>query len=142
METINLAPIGYVRRGSANETPAQSSEAMGEKGHIEILPEFQEGLKDLDGFSHIIVIYYFHMSNGHKLSVKSFKTGEEHGVFATRSPLRPNALGFSILKVSKIKNNTIGVDYLDIFDNTPILDIKPYVAKFDSRENTSSGWLS
>jgi len=121
--------------------PIQPIGAKGIKGEIELFQEFQEGLKDLEGFSHIIVLYDFHKSKDFKLIVKPFLDNETHGVFATRAPKRPNSIGLSILKLNKVVKNILYVENVDILDETPILDVKPYVSKFDSVEEERNGWL-
>jgi len=121
--------------------PIQSSLAQGVQGKIVILPEYVEGLKDLDGFSHIILLYHFHKVDRHKLVVKPFLDDKPHGVFATRAPQRPNQIGLSIVKLVQVEGNILHVDNIDILDGTPLLDIKPYVPMFDQYESTSMGWL-
>lgn len=112
------------------------------KGKLEIFQQYQKALKDLAGFSHIICIYFFDMV---KLPVplqsKPFLIDEIKGVFAIRTPFRPNPIGFSILKLIEIKGNTIYVNNLDILDKTPVIDIKPYIPQFDVRESSKIGWL-
>ena len=121
--------------------PIQSVFSKGSKGWIEILPEYTDGLKDLDGFSHIFLIYHFHKSSGHSNLVKPFLDDEKRGVFSTRAPRRPNPIGLSIVKLEQIEDNKLFIRDVDIIDGTPLLDIKPYVERFDSRENARSGWL-
>ena len=99
------------------------------------------GLKDLDGFSHAIVIYYFHQSQKEKVVGKSFLEAKKHGIFAIRSPHRPNHIGLSVIKIEKIKDNKLHFSEVDVLDGTPVLDIKPYVRHFDIRDNVVSGWL-
>ncbi len=140
---ISLKPIGIIhtRFKSLKGIPIQSSLSES-NGTIEIFPEYQAGLKDLDGFSHMYCLYFFDMV---KLPVplisKPFLDNESRGVFAIRTPFRPNPLGLSILEVQGIKENLIHVKNVDILDNTPILDIKPYISEFDSIESYKIGWL-
>ena len=113
--------------------PIQGKFENGVRGTIQLFSEYQAGLKDIEGFSHLILIYYFNRSKEEKLVGKPFLEDKEHGIFATRSPHRPNHIGFSIVRLKKVKGNTIIFSEVDILDGTPLLDIKPYVAHFDSR---------
>lgn len=108
---------------------------------MKLFPEYEEGLKDLDGFSHLILIYYFDRAKGENLVGKPFLEDQPHGIFAIRSPNRPNHLSLSIVRVRKIEENIITFTEVDMLDNTPLLDIKPYISHFDSRENVRNGWL-
>jgi tRNA (adenine37-N6)-methyltransferase len=122
-------------------TPIQPTAAEGVEGKIILEPSYIEGLKDLEGFSHIIVLYFFHKSGDFSLSVKPFMDDTSHGVFATRASARPNAIGLSILKLIRIEKNVLCVSDMDIVDGTLLLDIKPYVPAFDARNNVRVGWL-
>jgi tRNA-Thr(GGU) m(6)t(6)A37 methyltransferase TsaA len=142
-EKICFRPIGVIHTPfkTLKGIPIQS--LMSEtNGHIEIFPEYQPGLKDLSGFSHIYCLYYFDMV---KLPVplqsKPFLANELKGVFAIRTPFRPNPIGISILQILEISENIISVNHVDILDGTPILDLKPYVAQFDNVITTKVGWL-
>ena len=139
--TYNTIGIVHSPHKSIEGIPIQPIGAKGIKAEIEIFEEFQEGLKDLEGFSHIIVLYHFHKSKDFKLIVKPFLDNETHGVFATHAPNRPNSIGLSVLRLIKIIRNVIHVENVDILDETPVLDIKPYVSKFDSVEEEKNGWL-
>jgi tRNA (adenine37-N6)-methyltransferase len=121
--------------------PIQATASKGTKGTVEIYPQYKEGLVDLDGFSHIILLYHFHLVKDASLMVKPFLDDKFHGVFATRSPARPNAIGISIVQLLKIENNTLLIEDLDIVDETPVIDIKPYVPKFDCRKTVEIGWF-
>ncbi|MBN1502306.1 tRNA (N6-threonylcarbamoyladenosine(37)-N6)-methyltransferase TrmO [Candidatus Woesearchaeota archaeon] len=136
-----MKPIGIIRTEfqTKDNIPIQGR-LFKHKGKIEVFPEYQEGLKDLDGFSHIILIYKFHKSKGYKLRVKPFLENREKGVFATRAPRRPNPIGLTIVKLIKITDNIIEVEGVDMLDKTPLLDIKPYVPQFD-HEDIKIGWL-
>jgi tRNA-Thr(GGU) m(6)t(6)A37 methyltransferase TsaA len=123
-------------------TPIQPPGAKNVKGSIEVFPEFCEGLLDLDGFSHIILLYHFHKVKESKLTVKPYMDKSSRGVFSTRIPGRPNPIGLSIVKLLEIKDCTVSIEEVDILDGTPLLDIKPYVPEFDQREATRIGWLS
>jgi tRNA-Thr(GGU) m(6)t(6)A37 methyltransferase TsaA len=122
-------------------TPIQPTASVDNEGQIEIFPEFTEGLQDLENFSHIFLIYHFHLSKKASLKVKPFMDENEHGIYATRAPSRPNSIGISIVRIDKIENNILYVKDVDIIDGTPLLDIKPYVPEFDMRKLTKSGWL-
>ena len=98
-------------------------------------------MKDLDKFNHCILIYYFHKSDKETIEGKPFLEDEKHGIFAIRSPHRPNHIGFSVVKIQRIQGNKLYFTQVDMIDGTPLLDIKPYVKHFDSREDVISGWL-
>ncbi len=115
--------------------------ASGVRGTVEIYPEYAEGLRDLDGFSHVYLLYVFHLAGPPKLQVKPFLDNQERGVFATRSPRRPNALGMSLVKLISCKDLILEVDGIDILDGTPLLDIKPYVSRFEQHEDARFGWV-
>jgi tRNA-Thr(GGU) m(6)t(6)A37 methyltransferase TsaA len=140
---INYNPIGYVHSPikTIEGAPIQPIGADNITGFIELDRSLIDGLKDLDGFSHIIVLYHFHESKEPQLLCKPFLDNIEHGIFAIRGPNRPNAIGFSIVSNIKIEENIIHIGNVDILDGTPVLDIKPYVHEFDSLTNTKSGWL-
>jgi len=144
MEEIIYSPIGIIRSpyNETEGTPIQTTGARGVGGTVEILPECVEGLKDLDGFSHIILIYHFHLSKGYSLTVKPFLDDTPRGVFATRAPKRPNSIGFSVVRLVKIEGTTLDIEGVDIVDSTPLLDIKPYVPEFDAKEAERIGWLA
>ncbi|MGQ8336129.1 tRNA (N6-threonylcarbamoyladenosine(37)-N6)-methyltransferase TrmO [Sunxiuqinia sp. A32] len=143
MAAITFHPIGTIFSEHKNPegTPIQFSGAKDHLGTIEIFPEFIEGLADLDGFSHLILIYYLHKIKTPKLTVKPFMDDFQHGVFATRSPSRPNQLGLSIVRLNKVEANKLFIQGLDILNETPLLDIKPYVPQFDSIQAEKIGWL-
>jgi len=144
MEEISYRPIGVIRSPykETEGTPIQTTGAKGVGGTVEILPECAEGLKDLDGFSHIILIYHFHLSKGYSLTVKPFLDDAPRGVFATRAPKRPNAIGLSVVRLVKIEGATLHIEDVDIVDSTPLLDIKPYVPEFDGKKAERIGWLA
>ena len=122
--------------------PIQPSSALGIEGWIEIDPPYVEGLKDLEGFSHLILVYYFHRAGPTQLLVTPFLDNEPRGVFATRAPSRPNPLGISVVELKSIEKNLLHISNVDILDGTPLLDIKPYVPEFDHCEKVRRGWLS
>ncbi len=139
---IQYKPIGVIHSEHiiADETPIQPAYAKGCRGRAEIFPEYEEGLRDLDGFSHIYLIYHFHRSKSVKLTVKPFLQDVERGVFATRAPSRPNAIGLSIVELVSREGNILYLDGVDILDGTPLLDIKPYIARFDCVQTLRNGW--
>jgi len=140
---LTYSQIGIIHspHKSIEGIPIQPVGAKGIKAEIEIYKEFQEGLKDLEGFSHIIVLYDFHKSKGFELLVKPFLDDEKHGVFATRAPKRPNSIGLSVLKLNKIVKNILFIENVDILDGTPVLDIKPYTSRFDFVMDERNGWI-
>ena len=143
MNDIILKPIGTIHSPfkDAKGTPIQSSVASNVDGSIEILNEYITGLKDLEGFSHIILIYYFHLAKESGLHQRPFMDGKSRGVFSIRSPSRPNPVGISVVRLKEIKGNILYISELDIIDGTPLLDIKPYVPEFDSYNVEKIGWL-
>jgi tRNA-Thr(GGU) m(6)t(6)A37 methyltransferase TsaA len=122
--------------------PIQPSGALGIKGTVELFAEYSSGLKDIDGFSHIILVYHFHLSRGYALETRPFLDEAIHGVFATRAPARPNPIGISVVRLVGIEDNILHIEDMDIVDGTPLLDIKPYIPDFDWREAERTGWLS
>ena len=136
MRPIGVIHSPYTEKG---QTPIQPSRSQA-PGSVEVYPEFAEGLQGLEGFSHIIILYIFHQSKGYSLRVKPFLDHQDHGLFATRYPYRPNPLGLSIVRVEGIQAYILNVADIDVLDGTPLLDIKPYVPDFDVRENARTGW--
>ena len=120
--------------------PIQPPGAEGIKGTVEIKEEFSEGLQDLERFSHVILFYHFHKSEGYSLTVIPFLDNEPHGLFTTRAPRRPNGIGMSVVKLTGIENNILQIENVDILDGTPLLDIKPYIPDFDVFEVEKTGW--
>ena len=143
MKEIIYKPIGIIHSPfkKTKGTPIQPIAAKDTEGVIEVYPEYSEGLLDLDGFSHIILLFHCHLSNKMFLKVKPYMDDIEHGVFSTRAPSRPNSIGLSIVSLVKIEKNLLYIKEIDIVDETPLLDIKPYIEKFDYRENSKKGWL-
>jgi tRNA-Thr(GGU) m(6)t(6)A37 methyltransferase TsaA len=144
MEKIEYVPIGIVRSPfkTVAGTPIQPVGAKGVRGRIELREEFIPGLKDLEGFSHLILIYHFHLSRGFDLEVKPFLDTERRGVFATRAPKRPNSIGISVVKLLSIEGGCLTIEDVDVLDGTPLIDIKPYVPQFDSKDNCEIGWFA
>jgi tRNA-Thr(GGU) m(6)t(6)A37 methyltransferase TsaA len=122
-------------------TPIQPEGARGIDGKVEVFQELAEGLEDIEGFSHIILIYHFHLSRGSSLLERPFMDDVEHGVFSMRGPSRPNPIGISVVRLIKKEGNILHVKDVDIVNGTPLLDIKPYVPEFDVREVEKIGWL-
>ena len=143
MQEIIIKPIGIIHSPykNAKGIPIQGKFKDQAEAFAEIDKKYQTGLKDLDGFSHAILIYHFHNQKKEKLSAQPYLEKQEHGIFAIRSPYRPNRIGFSIVKIKKIIDNKLYFTEVDVFDGTPLIDIKPYVEYFDKRENVKSGWV-
>ncbi len=140
---IEYRPIGLIHTPFKQREgmPIQPSRGRGVRGTVEVAPEYADGLTDLDGFSHVVLIYHFHQSRGFDLRVTPFLDTQKRGLFATRAPRRPNAIGLSVVRLLGIEGNRIAVQDLDILDGTPLLDIKPYVPEFDHRTEVREGWL-
>jgi tRNA (adenine37-N6)-methyltransferase len=136
-------PIGYVR--SAYTDTKAIPKGLGAKhdaeGELEILPEFEAGLTDVEGFSHLFVIWEFDRSEGYQLMGPTPVDGQPHGVFATRSPRRPNPIGLTVVQVLGRSGNRVQVRGLDMLDGTPILDLKPYMSSIPA-EKLRRGWLA
>jgi tRNA-Thr(GGU) m(6)t(6)A37 methyltransferase TsaA len=142
MEVI-FQPIGIIHSPftSLEEMPIQPSSETSGPGTIEVFPEFSDGLKDLEGFSHIYILYHLHRVKSSKLTVTPFLDDLPHGIFATRAPSRPNPIGLSLVELVRVENNTLHVNRVDVLDNTPLLDIKPYVPQFEEANHFRIGWL-
>ncbi len=138
-----FTPIGVIHTPFTDKKgmPIQPAGAAGVQGTVELLPEYAPGLQDLDGFSHIILLYRFHESRGYDLRVVPFLDTVKHGVFATRAPRRPNPIGLSVVRLIGIEGNRLTVENVDMLDGTPLLDIKPYVPAFDTQTDVRTGWL-
>jgi tRNA-Thr(GGU) m(6)t(6)A37 methyltransferase TsaA len=139
---IAFRPIGIIHseHKQPEKTPIQPAYAASCRGRVEVFPEFAEGLRDLEGFSHVFLIYHFHRAGAMRLVVKPFLQDVERGVFATRAPCRPNAIGLSLVKLARRDGRELHVEGLDVLDGTPLLDIKPFIARFDRRDLTRDGW--
>ena len=140
---IEFTPIGIIHSPfkALEGMPIQPAGAAGIKGTVEVFKEFHTGLNDLDGFSHIILLYHFHRSRGFNLHVVPFLDSTPRGLFATRAPKRPNPIGLSIVQLDRIDGGMLYIQNVDILDGTPLLDIKPYVPEFDAQANVRTGWL-
>jgi tRNA-Thr(GGU) m(6)t(6)A37 methyltransferase TsaA len=142
MEFI-IKSIGMIRTPfkSSEDTPIQSSKSD-IPGYVELAPEYLDALKSLDSFSHIILVYWFHRAKTPQMQMKPFLDTEEHGLFSIRAPSRPNPIGLSIVKLLRIKGTRLDIEGVDMLDETPLLDIKPFVPEFDNRPQATSGWLT
>jgi tRNA-Thr(GGU) m(6)t(6)A37 methyltransferase TsaA len=140
---FQVRPIGIIRTPfkTSNAVPIQSSKSN-TSGYVEIAPEYLEGIKSLDEFTHIILVYWFHRGKDPKMTVKPYLDTKSHGLFATRAPSRPNPIGISIVRFTSIEGLRLNIEGVDMLDNTPLLDIKPFVPEFDNRLNATSGWLA
>lgn len=138
-----MHPIGIIHSPFTEKgrTPIQASRSQA-IGLVEVYPEFGDGLKDIDDLSHIHLLYAFHESSGYKLHVKPFLDDQEHGVFATRYPCRPNPIGISTVRLISRQGNALAIEGVDVLDGTPLLDIKPYVPDFDLRTEVRTGWYA
>ena len=143
MNIIQYCPIGIIHTPykSPAGTPIQPPASKGVEADVEVFEKYAEGLTDLGEFSHIYLIYHFHLCRKFSLKVKPFLDNEYHGLFATRAPSRPNSIGLSIVRLTGIKENILHVKNIDILDGTPLLDIKPYVPGFDIRKVSKIGWM-
>ena len=143
MGVIEYRPIGVIHTPfkEPRGTPIQPVAAEGVEGIVEVFPEYVDGLEGLEGFSHIILVYHFHLVGRRLLKVKPYMSDRLLGIFATRAPPRPNPIGISVVRLLDIEGSILRVRDVDIVDGTPLLDIKPYVPAFDIREVESIGWL-
>jgi tRNA-Thr(GGU) m(6)t(6)A37 methyltransferase TsaA len=141
--SITFNPIGIIHSpfDTLEDMPIQPTSQASQPGTVEIYPPYTDGLKDLDGFSHIYLIYYLHCATTYKLTVTPFLDTQPRGLFSTRAPCRPNAIGLSLVQLNRIEGCCLYIDRLDILDQTPLLDIKPYIPEFEPGENIRLGWL-
>ncbi|HEX6302877.1 MAG TPA: tRNA (N6-threonylcarbamoyladenosine(37)-N6)-methyltransferase TrmO [Anaerolineales bacterium] len=142
MMEFSIRPIGIIHSPFTDrkDTPIQPTRSSA-MGNVELYAEFVEGLRDIEGFSHLILLYAFHCSQGYSLTVKPFLDNQLHGLFATRYPCRPNPIGLSIVRLLARENHILKIEGVDVLDGTPLLDIKPYVPEFDLRTGVRTGWL-
>jgi tRNA-Thr(GGU) m(6)t(6)A37 methyltransferase TsaA len=143
-EPIAFRPIGVIRTpySQTEGMPIQATAAVGVPGRIELDPDLVEGLADLDGFSHLTLVYHLHRIESPMLTVTPFLDDRAHGIFATRSPARPNPIGISTVRLIAVSGSTIEIEDVDMLDGTPLLDIKPYVPAFDDRSDVRVGWFA
>jgi len=136
-----MQPIGIIHSPFTDkkQTPIQPSRSQA-VARVELYPEFTEGLQDIEGFSHIILLYVFHCSTEYTLRVEPFLDDKKRGLFATRYPCRPNPIGLSIVRLLTRQDNSLEIEGADILNGTPLLDIKPYVPEFDTRTDVQTGW--
>lgn len=141
--TVTYTPIGTIHtpHHEAAGAPIQPAAATGMRGTVTILPEYADGLRDLEGFSHVILIYHLHRSGDYSLTVTPFLDSEPRGVFATRAPRRPNPIGISVVRLTGVSGATLEIENVDMLDETPLLDIKPYVPEMDDHPADRIGWL-
>jgi len=144
MKDVVYRPIGFVHSPfkAPQDVPIQSAAAEGVIGSVEVAGEYVEGLRDVEGFSHLILIYHCHLAQDYSLLVKPFLDESLHGVFSTRAPSRPNPVGVSVVRLTKKEENMLHIKDVDIIDGTPLLDIKPFVPHFDQRKTEKIGWLT
>jgi tRNA-Thr(GGU) m(6)t(6)A37 methyltransferase TsaA len=142
IDEIKYRPIGTIHSPfrQPEGTPIQPPGATGIRGTVEVFPQYTEGLRDIDGFSHLILIYHFHLSRTSTLLAKPFLDNKAHGIFAIRGVSRPNPIGISAVHLIEVENNILHIQDVDIIDGTPLLDLKPYIPEFDIREVTRIGW--
>jgi tRNA-Thr(GGU) m(6)t(6)A37 methyltransferase TsaA len=143
MDTVKYKPIGVIHSPFKDRTgiPRQAAGAPDVTAEIEIFDEYVEGLTDLDGFSHIVVIFHLHLVQKGSLKACPPWDHKEHGVFATRSPHRPNPIGVSIVRLESIERNILKILRVDMLDGTPVLDIKPYIPRLNPTKGVRTGWL-
>jgi tRNA (adenine37-N6)-methyltransferase len=144
MEKIIYTAIGRVHSPFTNVKgmPIQPAGAMGVKGTVELDADFALGLKDLEGFSHIMLIYHLHRSEGYALDPIPFLDETPRGIFATRSPKRPNPIGLSVVRLTGINGTILSIEDVDVMDGTPLLDIKPFIPILDNRKTDRIGWYA
>ena len=144
MSVLTYKTIGVIHSPfkEPKNVPIQASASKGTEGTVEVYPQYADGLCDIEGFSHLILLYHFHLVTEYSLMVKPFLDDKPHGVFATRSPVRPNRIGLSVVKLTGKEGNILHVQDLDILEGTPLIDIKPYVPEFDHRKSAKIGWFS
>lgn len=142
-DKVIFEPIGTIHTPftTPGEMPVQPAGGKDVEGWVEVDPRYQEALSDLEGFSHIYLIFHLHRSKGYSLKVVPYLDTEKRGLFATRAPRRPNAIGISVVRLDRVEANKLYIRDLDILDGTPLLDIKPCVREFDAAEGLRKGWL-
>jgi tRNA-Thr(GGU) m(6)t(6)A37 methyltransferase TsaA len=143
MTPITFTPIGTIHSPFTDleGMPIQPAGAREAIGTVLVDPAYEAGLQDLEGFSHLYLLYHFHRAALMQLKVVPFLDSREHGIFATRAPFRPNPIGLSIVELLEVRGNRLTVRGIDVLDGTPLLDIKPYIEAFDQVDESHSGWL-
>lgn len=144
MHTVTMQPIGVIHTpfDTLEGMPIQPAGAAEVKGRVVLEKTYAEGLNDVDGFSHLILIYLFHQSRGYNLTVTPFLDDQPRGLFATRAPRRPNPIGLSVVALESRQGNVLHVRGIDVLNGTPLLDIKPFVPAFDAPAASAVGWLT
>jgi tRNA (adenine37-N6)-methyltransferase len=144
MQPALFRPIGFIRSPFTDVVgmPIQPAGAMGIPGTVELAEEFAPGLRDIEEFSYLILIYHLHLSTGGSLEVIPFMDDRPHGIFATRSPKRPNPIGISVVRLTGVEEGRLLIQDVDVVDGTPLLDIKPYVPALDVRQTDRIGWYA
>lgn len=144
MGEIHFTPIGLIHSpfDKPEGMPIQAAAAAQVQGSVEVDPAYAEGLADIAGFSHLILLYQFHRARAAQLTVVPFLDKQPHGVFATRAPARPNPIGLSVVRLLKVEGCRLEVEGVDVLDGTPLLDIKPYVPAFDVYPADRIGWFA
>lgn len=142
-KTMEIKPIGVIHTPfrTKEECPIQPLYSADTLGRVEVYEQYAEGLKDIETFSYVYLLYQFDRSGAVQLIRPTFLDDESHGVFATRHPCRPNGIGISIVKVIQRINNVIEIEGIDVLDQAPLIDIKPYIPRFDRIDNASEGWV-
>ncbi len=141
--SILFKPIGVIHTPfkEPRGTPIQATAGRDVQATVEVFTEYEAGLKDLDGFSHIYLIFHLHLAGSCKLVTKPFLDNEERGIFSIRGPNRPNPIGISIVRLERVEGNILHIRDVDMVDGTPLLDIKPYIPRVDRRDDYTIGWL-
>lgn len=142
LKPVVYTPIGVIRseHHEPEQTPIQPVYARGCSGRAEVLPQYAEGLKDLDEFSHLLLLYHFHRAGDPQMTVVPFTDDQPRGLFSTRSPRRPNPIGLSLVRLLRIEGAVLYLSDVDILDGTPLLDIKPYIPRFERTDEATGGW--
>lgn len=143
-DNVTYCPVGVIHTPfrDIKGMPIQPAGARGIAGTVVVHEPYREGLKDLEGFSHLFLLYHLHRCDGYRLQVKPFLDDAVHGIFACRSPRRPNPIGLSLVRVIRVDGSVLDIEDVDMVDGTPLLDIKPYVPLFDSASDAKTGWFA
>lgn len=144
MSAVPIEPIGLIRTSflAKDVTPIQGAFRPDSRGTVELLPEYEEGLADIEGFSHLILIYHLNQGSEIRLTREPFLADEEHGIFATRHPCRPNRIGLTVVRLMQRRGCELSVAGIDVLDETPLIDLKPYVPRFDAFPEADEGWFA
>ncbi len=141
---MRIQAIGIIHTPykTKKECPIQPLYSLDSSGRVEVFEEYEQGLKDIEAFSHIYLIYLFDRSGEIDLVRPTFLDDEPHGIYASRHPCRPNGIGLSIVRLVRREANVLIIDGPDMLDKTPLLDIKPYIPRFDAIGSASEGWTA